>query len=115
MERPFPFRVGEARGRRDEPDPAAHGLEHQDRVRGAAAAVLLFRVGHDLHPVPGHGTVAGRVVDQLELAVAHVVVDGLGDARARELEPHIAGERGHHVRRVYRKVPHARFLFDPGC
>ena len=55
-------------------------LHDQHGIRGAGAAVFLVGVLHVQGPVAGHGAIAGRVVDESELRVAHVVVDRLGDA-----------------------------------
>ena len=68
-------------------DLAAHGLHHQYGIGRRRALVLLVGRLHHVHPILGHRTVARRVIDQLELAVAHVVVDRLGHADANELNP----------------------------
>ena len=54
---------------------------------GAGAGVLLVGLADVLGIVPGDGAVAGRVVEERELGVAEVVVDGLGHADGDEVEP----------------------------
>ena len=61
---------------------------------GTGAGVLLVGGLHLVHPVAGHRAVAGRVVDQLELAVAHVVVDRLRHADGDQIQPALAGPTG---------------------
>ncbi len=104
LQRHFPLRIGQPGRRRDEPDLPAHGLHHQHRVGRARAGVLLVGVLDRMHPVPGHRAVAGRVVDQPELAVAHVVVDGLGHAHGHQVQAPLVGQLGDLVGRVHRVV-----------
>ena len=92
------------RGGGDEADLAAHRLHHQDRVGRRRAGVLLVRAEHAAGPVPRDRAVAGRVVDELELRIADVVVDRLRHARGDEVQPALGRQRAHLVRGVHRVV-----------
>ena len=104
LQRHLAMRVGEAGRRGDKADFAAHRLQDEDRVGRAAAGVLFVGKLHRVRPVAGRAAVAGRVVDELERAVADVVVDRLGDADADEVQAPLVGEFGDLVGRVHRVV-----------
>ena len=104
LQRHLALGIGQPGGRRNEADLAAHRLHHQHRIGRAGAGVLLVGVLDHVHPVAGHRAVAGRVVDQPELAVAHVVVDRLGHADGHQVQPALVGQLGDLVGRVHRVV-----------
>ncbi len=87
LQRHAPLGVGEARGRCDEARLPSHRLQHGHGLGHAHAPVLLLDVLDQVRPVPGRAAVPRGVVDQLELLVAHVVVDGLGHAGHHQVDP----------------------------
>ena len=103
-ERRFAFRVGEARGGRDEADFASHRLQDENRVGRGGTAVFLFGVLDCMRPIFRRRRVAGRVVDELELRVANIVVDRLRNADRLQIEAASAGEFGDFVGGVHRVV-----------
>ena len=105
LQRHLARRVGQARGGGDEADLPAHRLHHQHRVGRAGAGVLLVGGLNHARPVPGDGAVSGRVVNQLELGIAHVVVNRLRHAGRNKVQPALRRQQAHFVRRVHRVVP----------
>ena len=105
LQRQFTLGVGQTCGRGDVADLAAHRLQDEDGVCRATAVV--FFVGHldVMRPVAGGAAVAGGMVDELEFAVANVVVDCFGAADADDIETPRPGEVGDGVGRVHRVVP----------
>ena len=81
LQRHLAVGVAQTGGGGDEADLAPHGLEHQHGVGRPTAVVLLVGLLDLAGPVAGHGAVAGGVVDELELGVADIVVNGLGARR----------------------------------
>ena len=104
QQRHLPVRVGQARGCGDVADLASHGLQDEHGVCGRGAAVLLVGVLDVEGPVASHRAVAGGVIDQLEGAVADVVVDGLGHAGSHQIQTALPGQFGDLLRRVHRVV-----------
>ncbi len=86
--------IGQAGRSGDEADLAPHGLHHQHRVGRAGASVLLVGVLHIKRPIPSYAPITRRVVDELELGVAHVVVDRLGYAHSDQVETPVGGQLG---------------------
>ena len=93
--------IGQPGRGRNETDLAAHRLQHQHRIGRARARILFVGVLDHVHPVTGHRPVAGRVIDELKRAVAHVVVDRLGHADGHKVQPALVGQQGDLVGRVH--------------
>ncbi len=96
--------VGQTRGGGDKADAPPHGLQHQHGIGRARAEVLLVGTLHHERPVARRAAIPRRVVNELERGIAHVVIDGLGDADGHEVEPPRGRQRGHLVGRVHRVV-----------
>ena len=87
--------VAQPGGGGDEAGFPSHGLQHGHGLRDAHAAVLFLDVLDQGGPVAGRAAVARRVIDDRELGVPDVVVDGLGHAGHDQLDPALPREAGH--------------------
>ena len=80
LQRQLPVRIGQAGGGRNESNLSAHRLQDEHGIGRTASGVLLVGELHRMCPIAGRAAVAGRVIDELEVAVADVVVDRFGHA-----------------------------------
>ena len=104
LQRHLALGIGQPGGGGNVADFPPHRLHHQHRIGRRTAGVFLVGVLHHVHPVFRRAAVAGRVVDQFEFAVAHVVVDRFRHADGDQIEPALAGQLGDLVGRVHRIV-----------
>ena len=103
-QRHLPLRVGQPSRRWDEPNAPAHRLQHQDRIRWAGAPVLLLCALHHTSPVARHAAVSRRVVDELELGIAHVVVDRLGHPNCYQVQTTLVRQHGDLAGGIHRVI-----------
>ena len=101
LERHLPTGVAQPRGCSDESRLSPHGLQDRDGLGHAHAAVLLVDVLDERGPVPGCAAVPRGMIDDRELRVPNVIVDGLRDAGHDELHAPVPGKLGHLCRRVH--------------
>ncbi len=97
----LPLWIGQPRGGRDEADLAAHGLQDQDRICRGRTGIFFVGILQRQRPVAGRTPVARGVIDELELRVAHVVVDRFGDAGSEQVQPPFARPLHNLVGRVH--------------
>ena len=104
QQRHFAIRVCQTRRGGNVSDFASHRLHDQNRVCRAGAFVFLVGVLDGVHPVLGNGTVSGRVVDELEFAVADVIVNRLRHADRLDIQAFFRRHFGNFMRRIHRVV-----------
>ena len=87
-----------------EPDFASHRLQYKHRIGRTTPSVFLVGILHHVHPVFGHRTISGRVINEFELAVSDIVVNCFGNANSNQIHPTLSRLLAHLVRGIHRII-----------